>query len=520
MPRYKSYNYNQGQFIPIQFDKQIQPDSFEYALNYIVDHKLDVTAFEDRFKNDEGGAPAYDPKIMLKVVIYAYARGVLSSRDIERACQENVMFMALSANTRPHFTTIAHFISHLSVGIEQLFLDVLVYCDKLGLIGKEMFAIDGCKISSNASKEWSGTRADFEKKKEKYKRSISYLLKKHREEDDREQREPQQRKKEEKAKETMKKKIDQIDGWLDQHEDKVGFEGNIKKSHLIDNESAKMVSSHGVIQGYNGIAATDGKHQVIVGAEAEGEKSESQSLKPMVEKIEETFKKLGEPHIYKEVKLTADSGFHNERNMEMIKEKGIDGYVADNLFRKRDPRYQSAHRHRKPTDRHKGKKKLYTRKYFVPDDFAYEEATGKLICPAGKRLYVKNRNFKTAEGLYGTSYKAKVTDCRVCLLRGKCLRNSNTMARQVTKFAGRIEHKNKSFSQWMRDRIDSVKGRYLYSRRMGIAEPPFANIRDKLGLNRFTMRGRTKVTAQWKMFTMVHNILKAYRYGWLAAGAG
>jgi len=520
MARYKYYSYEQGQFLSVQFKNQILPDTFEYALNYIVDNEMDLSVFRDRIKNDKTGAPAYDPAIMMKTVIYAYARGILFSRDIERQCQENVMFMALSANTRPHFTTIAEFISTLSDGIEPIFLDVLMYCDKLGLIGKEMFAIDGCKISSNASKEWSGTREDFEKKKAKYKNSISYLLKKHREEDKQGEVNAGQRKKEQKAKEHFREKIKKIQNWLDENEDKKGSEGNIKKSHLIDNESAKMVSSHGVIQGYNGIAATDGKCQVIVGAEAEGERSESQSLRPMVEKIEETFKVLGEPHIYKEVKLTADSGFHNEKNMEMIQEKGIDAYVADNMFRKRDPRYQSAHRHRKPTDRHKGKKRLYTRKYFVPDDFAYEEATGKLICPAGKRLYVKNRNFKTGKGLYGTSYMAKVTDCRVCRLRIKCLQKPHTRARQVTKFVGRIEHKNKSFSQWMRDRIDSVKGRYLYSRRMGIAEPPFANIRDKLGLNRFTMRGRTKVTAQWKMFTMVHNILKAYRYGWLAAGAG
>ncbi len=84
--------------------------------------------------------------------------------------------MALSANTRPHFTTIANFISTMSDGIEPLFLTILMYCDQLGLIGKEMFAIDGCKISSNASKEWSGTKDDFERKRDKYKEAVSYLL--------------------------------------------------------------------------------------------------------------------------------------------------------------------------------------------------------------------------------------------------------------------------------------------------------------------------------------------------------
>ncbi len=142
MARYKPYNYSQGEFIPIQFEKQILPESFEYALNHIVDNVMDVSAFVERIKNDETGAPAYDPKIMLKIIFYAYARGIVHSREIERSCQENVVFMALSANTRPHFTTIANFISTMSDGIEPLFLTILMYCDQLGLIGKEMFAID------------------------------------------------------------------------------------------------------------------------------------------------------------------------------------------------------------------------------------------------------------------------------------------------------------------------------------------------------------------------------------------
>ena len=104
MPRYKYYSYEQGQFISVQFKNQILPETFEYALNYIVDTEVDLSIFRDRIKNDETGAPAYDPAIMMRIILYGYARGIISSRDIERACQENVIFMALSANTRPHFT--------------------------------------------------------------------------------------------------------------------------------------------------------------------------------------------------------------------------------------------------------------------------------------------------------------------------------------------------------------------------------------------------------------------------------
>jgi len=89
--------------------------------------------------------------------------------------------MALSADTRPHFTTIAEFISSMDKEIIQTFRDILLICDDQGLIGKEMFAIDGCKLPSNASKEWSGTKADFEKKAVKVETAISRILKRHRE---------------------------------------------------------------------------------------------------------------------------------------------------------------------------------------------------------------------------------------------------------------------------------------------------------------------------------------------------
>ena len=312
----------------------------------------------------------------------------------------------------------------------------------------------------------------------------------------------------------MEAKVKKIQEWLDTHDDKPGKQGKVKKSHLIDNESAKMMSSHGVVQGYNGIAGVDAKHQIIVKAGVYDGGSEQETLTPMVEGIEETFKAMGEEDIYRKAKVTADSGFHSGENMKMLKDKEIDAYVADNQFRKRDPRYAGAKKYKEGQEKKE-------RQYYGPDDFSLDEGTGKLICPAGNKLYVKSRNFRTGNGFYGMGYKAKVTDCRVCELRAKCLQNPNTVARQVHRFEGRdMSKKPVTVSQWMRERIDTVRGRYLYSLRMGIVEPVFANIRDNLGLDRFTLRGRMKVNAQWKMFTMVHNMLKAYRYGWNTAGAG
>ena len=155
MARYKEYSYSQGKFIPIHFSKQILPGTFEYTLNYLIDNELDLSIFDKKYKNDDTGAPAYDPAILLKIVLYGYSKGIISSRKIAQCCHENIIFMALSADTRPHFTTIAEFISRMDKEIVQLFRDILLICDDQGLIGKEMFAIDGCKLPSNASKEWS-----------------------------------------------------------------------------------------------------------------------------------------------------------------------------------------------------------------------------------------------------------------------------------------------------------------------------------------------------------------------------
>ena len=139
--KYKYSNYNQVNLIPVCFKDQVIPGSFEYALNHIIDNELDLTIFDSRHKNDETGATAFDPAILLKIILYAYSRGITSSRRIEFCCQTNIIFKALSANSQPHFTTIADFISSMDEEIGPLFSKVVLICDEMNLIGKNMFAL-------------------------------------------------------------------------------------------------------------------------------------------------------------------------------------------------------------------------------------------------------------------------------------------------------------------------------------------------------------------------------------------
>jgi transposase len=182
MARYKHIDTN-PKLLPVDLARQLLPGTFEHALNHLLDGPIDLSSFDARFRNDETGAPAYPPALLLKVVLFAYSQGIVSSRGIEQACREHVTFIALCGDTAPHFTTIAHFVSTVGVDIARVFAAVVAICDAQGLIGREMFAIDGVKLPSNASKRRSGTRADFERQATKLEAVAATMLQRHREAD-------------------------------------------------------------------------------------------------------------------------------------------------------------------------------------------------------------------------------------------------------------------------------------------------------------------------------------------------
>lgn len=162
MARYKHIDTS-PRLLPVDLTRQLLPGTFEHALNHLLDHEIDLSSFDSCFCNDEAGATAYPPAMLLKVVLFAYSQGIVSSRGIEQACRDHVTFIALCGDSGPHFTTIANFVSTLDEDIARVFAAVLAICDRQGLIGREMFAIDGVKLPSNAAKSRSGTRADFER---------------------------------------------------------------------------------------------------------------------------------------------------------------------------------------------------------------------------------------------------------------------------------------------------------------------------------------------------------------------
>ena len=508
MARYKDYCYEQDKLIAIAFSKQIQAGSFEYTLSYLVDHVIDMEVFEGRYHNDDTGAPAYDPAVLLKIVLYGYSRGIVSSRELERCCRENVVMMALSADTQPHFTTLAHFVATLSDVIEPLFRDVLWYCEELGLLGGTLFAIDGCKLPSNASKTWSGTKAELNAKRARLAGAAQRLLERHQQVDNQDaddlDREVVYRR-------TLEWQIQKLDRCLATHEDRLGISGKPVKSNLTDNESAKMKTSHRVLQGYTGVAAVDDRHQVIVFAQAYGQGQEQNLLMPVIDGLEQQLQAVGRRQDLKSATLLADSGFHSEDNLNQLSERGLTALVADHQLRKRDWRFADVEKYRA-----RSKKEIRQRRgshgHFSNRDFEHDPVRRTCICPAGKALYRNGVNL-TIGGYRAVKYTAPKSACQPCELRARCLRHpERTPVRQVAFFNGKVDPATSPFTQTMRDTIDSPHGQALYAKRIGIVEPVFCNHRNHRR-DRFTLRGKRKVNAQWIAWSMVHNIGKIHRYG-------
>jgi transposase len=511
MARFKHIDMS-PRLLPVDFAQQVLPGTFEYALCHLVDHELDLSELEARFRNDKNGAPAYAPSVLIKIVLLAYSRGIVSSRAMQRACLQNVLFMAVSGDAQPDHSTLAAFVSGMGEVVAQLFARVLVVCDRQGLIGRELFAIDGVKLPSNAGKARSGTRQEFVEEAERMEAAVTKMIEHQRAADAAGQSaKAQEAEREARTIKRLSREAEHIRTWLTEHpEDRSGPTGGLRKSNRTDNESAKMATSKGVIQGYTGVATVDGQHQIVVDAQAHGTGAEQELLLTVVDALQ--------PLLGENTALVADAGYHSEANLDGLAERGVDAWIADPQMRSRDPRFAEQKKHKdKPDPLHdksaKPNKGTKRDARFKPADFDFDQQNRCCICPAGKQLY-GNGSECTINGYRVMKFQGAKQDCQPCPLRDQCLRNpEKTISRQVSFFLGRRDGGENRIAQ-MKTRIDSPTGRRRIGQRFAAVEPVFGNLRGNKRLDRFTLRGRRKVDGQWKLYCMVHNIEKLAHHGY------
>ena len=405
-----------------------------------------------RYNNDKRGAAAYSQAVMLKIILLGYAHGLISSRRIARACETNIMFMSVSGDVQPHYTSIAGFVAKMHEQIEPLFTQVLMICDAEELIDRHMFAIDGCKLKSNASKEWSGKFDELERKKATLERASKRIIERHQSQDGLSDDVIAH---DEKQKKKLDKSGRKITEFLATHKEKTGSKGREVKSNITDPDSAK-----------------------------------SPVLLPTITTV-----------------FTADSGFNSEENLAFMSTTGFDSYIADSQFRKRNPLFkdgESYHteKEKRRLERSKGKPRKFT-----AQDFHYDKDTQTCRCPAGNIMWCSGNNLSSNNKQY-TRFTGYLKDCQACPLQVQCMRNPPSDRGRQVQFVNDDPSEQLSCSDKMKVKIDSPVGRRQHGERLGCIEPVFGNITTNKGMNKLTLRGQTKVNAQWQMYCLVHNIEK------------
>jgi len=309
--------------IPVSLEEQLVPGTMEYAIHHLIEERIETDFLDKRFSNDETGRAAYDHRILLKLVLFGYSRGIMSSRPLERTCAENVVFMALACGQKPDHSTIAAFVSSMGDDIVRLYTQVLLVCEEENLLGGTHFSLDGLKLSSNASKEWSGKFEDLEKKKQNLETKVKEAIREHREADKREGKKRggggDRGDLKEKRILRLKHQAERIEKFLSDNEVKIGASGKEIQSNVTDNESAKMATSHGVIQGYNANALVDEKHQVIVHAQAFGTGEDGGLAAEMLLGAKENLNALGWDEPLKDMEISADSGYYSVENLALFR---------------------------------------------------------------------------------------------------------------------------------------------------------------------------------------------------------
>jgi transposase len=348
MPKFKEYHQSQMMLIPPSLEEKIAQDHLARYISRVVD-ELDTSEIERSYS--ELGCPAYHPKMLLKLLLYGYSMGIRSSRRIQRASREDVVFMWLAGMQEPDFRTISDFRKDRLKDIKKMFRQVLEICSELGMVRCGKISIDGTKIEANSSRYKLTYRKKLEKSKARYEEKIEEILKEAGEVDEEEDRlygdkdgysldreysgdeirkalkeVTRKREKLTRQSDKLKAKINLIDGKLERLGGRNSF-GN------TDPDATLMLMKEGSLGvGYNVQIATE--NQLIVGYGVFQRPNDNHLLIPMVDEVESNLGKMPEA-------IIADKGYCSQENYQYAENRGIKAAIPPQTYD-----YDIAARHR------------------------------------------------------------------------------------------------------------------------------------------------------------------------------
>ena len=432
---------------PMCVDEFVPSDSYVRVLDKVV-NSLDLYDILRRYPG--GGAPAYHPRMLLKLLVFAYSQGIRSSRRIAELCERDLWCMFLCEMQKPDFHTIARFRRKHVSAFKALFLHTVRSCQEEGLVLLEHVAVDGTKIEADVSgrRTYSAKRAEHDAADAQV--TIDRILAEAEAADKEDELKDQAAAaKNAHALQNLKRRKEHAEAALKEIQ-----ETGRSTIATTDLDSRVMKTGSGNRPAYNAQAAVDDAHGVIVAAAITQDTGDGAQLPQMVPEI--TRNTGCEP-----AHVTADTGFHTPETLEAMDEQGIDAYIAQ--YSKRPSREGFEYDLDKDEITRTDPK---TGDTLVLKFYRMRKQTNKTY-----RVY---RDAKNAKDMYFT------------------LRPDNELEREAR----------------MRAKLQTAAGKAIYKKRQETVEPVFGHIKTRLGLRRFLLHGKSGATTEFLLACSAHNILK------------
>ena len=497
--------------LPPSLEEMIPERHLVRVVNEVID-ELDLSKLKKQYKG--GGTSSYHPRMMLKVLVYAYTQRRYSSRQIAKALRENVNYMWLSGMNKPDFRTINRFRGEVvKEVVEEVFSEVLGYMIKQGYVGLEDCFLDGTKIEANANRYsfvWRKSTENYKKKLQEKVREIMEEVERVNEAEEERYGEKDLEELGEEAEidsEGMKELVERLNEKLKEEPKDKQLKRTVKKLERDFIPRMEKYERHEqVFRGRNSFSKTDEdatfmcmkedhmrnrqlkpgynvqigtEKQFIVSFSLHQKPSDGTCLIPHMEQMQNQTGRIPK-------NIIADAGYGSEENYAYLEEKGINAYVKYNTFDREQ----------------KKRRKIPERETYWSSNWEYDEQQDEFICPQGKRLTYQRTMIKhTANGYRSERRIYSCDQCGTCPVRTKC--TTSAYGRSVM-----MSLNIRDFRQQARDRLQSSEGKRYRSQRLIEAEAVFGRLKHNWGFRRFLLRGLEKVKTEWGVLCTAHNIAK------------
>jgi len=479
--RCKPVNRQQLLLRSVDVEKLVEEDHPVRAIWELVEQR-DLSLFYAQIEAVEGraGCPAWDPRVLISLWLYACSQAVSSARELNELCRYSPAYQWLTGWEVINYHTLSDFRMEHQEALDQLFIEVLAVLSHEGLIDLERTMQDGVKVKACAADKSFRRQATLEEHLELARQRVVEMGDPRSEEVSDRVAQARQR--------AVRERQERLESALKELKRMQEVQSDPEKRKKVrvsttDPEARIMQHSHGgFAPGYNVQISTDAKAKVIVGVGVTQSVNDAAELVPAVERMEANWGRVPQ-------QMVVDGGFINQETIVEMENRKIEviGPVIDHAS-------QTA----------AGLQKRGVAPEFFPEAFVYDSGSNGYTCPAGKRLTYQGeekRGFSLRH-----RYRARPSDCRACGFQAQCCPGSQVRSLVRTEEAAEVRA--------FREKMETDSAKEIYKQRAAVAEFPHAWIKEKFGLRQFRLRGLVKVRIEALWACLTYNICQWIRLCW------